>query len=138
MRRTARHSLVALVSVVLPLVTGCGADGDAGPEREYTLRLRAEDDADEYRYVAEDPFDVRAGDEVTFELTNAGALAHDLQVVAPDGEVLGTAPAATAGGTASLTVLFGEPGFYRLNCLVDDHLTAHGMQAVIEVTEPGA
>ena len=42
---------------------------------------------------------------------------------------------AAAGGTASVTVWFEEPGFYRINCLVDDHLTEHGMQAIVEVTE---
>ena len=30
-------------------------------------------------------------------------------------------------------VYFDEAGFYRLNCNVDDHLTLHGMQEIVEV-----
>jgi uncharacterized cupredoxin-like copper-binding protein len=137
--RRRRAALVALgVTLVawLPL-SGCGTDGDAAaaPEREYTLRLRAEDSGDRYTYVAEDPLDLRAGDRVTFEMRNDGALIHDLVVVHPDGSALATGPAVDAGGVLSLTVDFLEPGFYRLRCNVDDHLTAHDMQVVVEVKQ---
>lgn len=117
------------------MLAACGADGAAEPVRTYTLRLRADDSAQEYLYIAEDPIDLRVGDEVTFDFDNTGNLPHDLQVVAPDGDVMGVSEVAPAGGTTSVTVLFEEAGFYRLNCLVDNHLTEHGMQAVVEVTE---
>ena len=122
--------------VLLPLLGACGGNaGDAEPLRSYTLHLRADDSQPEYLYVAEDPIDLRVGDEVTFELDNTGALIHDLQVVDPDGDAIGTAAAAASGATTSVTVTFEEPGFYRLNCLVDTHLTEHNMQAIVEVTD---
>lgn len=126
---------VLAVALVLPLAAACASDGEAEPLRSYTLRVRADDSQQEYVYIAEDTVDLRVGDEVTFEFDNTGSLPHDLQVVDPDGVEIGLSEVAPAGGTTSVTVLFEEPGFYRLNCLVDDHLTEHGMQAIVEVTE---
>lgn len=124
----------SLLSLPLLLLPACGSDGQAEPDRAYTVHLRAEDSGDEYAYVTDESLAIETGDEVTFEFDNTGTLPHDLQVVAPDGTEIGLAPIADAGATTSVTVLFEEPGFYRLNCLVDDHLTAHAMQAIIEVT----
>lgn len=118
--------------------TACGGDGAAAPTREYTIHLRAEEQGDTYKYIAEDPLDLRVGDRVTIEMRNAGALAHDLQVVHPDGQPIATGAATAPGGTLSVVVDFEDPGVYRLNCNVDNHLTEHGMQAFIEVTEAGA
>jgi plastocyanin len=126
--------VIGLAAGVLPL-TACGSNSTAEPVRSYTLHLRAEDSEPEYVYIAEGPVDLRVGDEVTFEFENTGSLAHDLQVVDPAGDAIGVSAVAAPGATTSVTVLFEEPGFYRLNCLVDDHLTEHGMQAIVEVTE---
>lgn len=126
--------MFAAVALVLAGLTACGSDGAAEPARSYTLHLRAEDSDERYTYVAEDDVDIHVGDEVTFEVDNAGALIHDLQVVDPDGGVVGVAAAADPGATTSVTVLFEEPGYYRLNCLVDNHLTEHDMQVIVEVT----
>ena len=131
--RPIRGAVLAL-GLILPLAA-CASDGEAEPLRSYTLHLRADDSQQEYVYIAEDAVDLRVGDEVTFEFDNTGSLAHDLQVVDPAGVEIGLSTVAPAGGTTSVTVLFEEPGFYRLNCLVDDHLTEHGMQAIVEVTE---
>lgn len=132
----ARRSL-ALSIALLSGVAACGGNSSdsSEPVRSYTLNLRADDSQPEYLYIAEDPIDLRVGDEVTFELDNTGSLIHDLQVVDPAGATIGVAAAAEPGATTSVTVLFDEPGFYRLNCLVDNHLTEHGMQAVVEVTD---
>lgn len=115
--------------------TACGGNSSAEPLRSYTLHLRTDDSGDEYDFVAEDEIDLRVGDEVTFELDNTGTLTHDLQIVDPSGQSLGTAPAANPGSSTSVTVLFDEAGYYRLNCLVDNHLTEHRMQAIVEVTD---
>ena len=133
-RAMARRYLISVLAVIG--AAGCGGNANEAtePTRTYTLHLRADDSEPEYLYIAEDPIDLRVGDEVTFELDNTGALIHDLQVVDPEGGVLGTAAAANPGSTTSVTVFFEEPGFYRLNCLVDDHLTEHDMQAIVEVT----
>jgi hypothetical protein len=34
-----------------------------------------------------------------------------------------------------VTARFDEPGYFRLDCLVDDHLTVHEMHTFFEVTE---
>lgn len=133
--RRVPHGLA--VSLLLWLAA-CASDADE-PGRAYTVPLRMEDAEDRYRYVAEGAVpDIRVGDEVTFEVRNAGVLLHDLQVVAPDGDVVGTAAAVAPGDTLTLTVEFDDAGPYRLNCLVDDHLTVHQMQTVVEVREPDA
>lgn len=136
-RRGGLNRGIAAVTTALLALSGCGGGDDSAsqPTRSYTLHLRTDDATERYRYIAEDPIDLRVGDEVTFEVSNTGSLIHDLQVVAPDGEVVGVAAATNPGGTTSVTVLFEAPGYYRLNCLVDNHLTEHEMQAVVEVTE---
>ncbi len=127
--------MTAVVLVVFGL-TSCGGDDGGGATRAYDVRLRTDDSTEEYAYIAEDDVDLRVGDEVTFRMRNTGSLNHDLQVVDPDGAAIATAPAVAPGDTLALTVLFDEAGFYRLNCLVDNHLTEHGMQTFVEVTEP--
>jgi plastocyanin len=125
---------LALAAALLPLAA-CADNGAAEPVRSYTLRLSADDSQEEYTYIADDPVDIRVGDEVTFEFNNTGELIHDLQVMDPEGDEIGLAEPVGSGGTTSVTVLFEEPGYYRLNCLVDDHLTLHSMQSIVEVTE---
>lgn len=129
MRRTAAALLV--------VAAACGGDS-TGVERSYSIGLEVDDGEDRYRYVATDEVDIRVGDEVTFELENTGTLIHDLQVVDPDGNRVGYAAPVAPGADAMVTVVFEEPGFFRLNCLVDDHLTAHDMQTFFEVTDPSS
>jgi plastocyanin len=132
---TGRRVVVAVVVPLPLLLAACGGGDVVAPVRSYSIDLHTDDSGDEYAYVADDPIDVRVGDEVTFDVAITGTLIHDLQVVDPDGATIATAPPAGPDNSTTLTVLFDEPGFYRLNCLVDDHLTRHGMQAIIEVTD---
>jgi plastocyanin len=127
--------VISVIAAALALSACGGGDEAAEPVRSYTLHLHTEDSMDEYEYIADDPIDVRVGDEVTFEVDITGTLIHDLQIVDPAGTAMASAPPAVPGDTTSVTVLFEEPGFYRLNCLVDNHLTEHDMQAIIEVTD---
>lgn len=137
----ARSGLVRVGLTIAALaLSGCSSDEApaADPARSYTVELSIDDSEDEYRYVASGstPIDIRAGDEVTFDLTNTGTLPHDLVVVDPAGGTIASAAAIGPGATTTVTVLFEEPGFYGLRCLVDDHLTTHGMQTFVEVAEP--
>lgn len=124
---------VALASTIG--AASCAGDAGSEPTRTYSLGLVADDSDERYRYVATDAVDVRVGDEVTFVFDNTGALPHDLQIVDPEGATIATLPPVLPGAQASVTARFDDAGFYQLNCLVDDHLTVHGMQTLIEVTE---
>ncbi|MDJ0769083.1 MAG: hypothetical protein QNJ12_09825 [Ilumatobacter sp.] len=117
------------------LAAACGGNTTSEPTRSYELPLRVDDSTDEYMYIAEDVIDLRAGDEVTFVMRNTGTLDHDLRVLDEDGRTVAAADAVQPGDELDLTVFFEEPGFYRLHCSVDDHLTVHGMQAIVQVAD---
>ncbi len=130
--------LVIVLTLAVGGLTACGgSDGDRdAPARSYTVALQIEDHEDEYRYlVVGDVPTFQVGDEVTFEAENSGTLAHYLHVVGPVGLTRGTAEAVLPGVTLTLTVRLEDPGIYQLNCLVDDHLTAHHMQEFIQVVD---
>ncbi len=131
---SGRRRPIGLLLAGSAVLLACGGDDTVEPLRSYEMRLHIDDAEERYRYVADDPVDVRVGDEVTFQVTNTGALPHDLQVVGPGDVVLGVAPPVVSGGVITLTVHFAEPGRFALRCLVDDHLTTHGMQSIIEVS----
>ena len=131
-----RRRAWALPVVALTLLTACGDDAGVEPERAYDVELHVDDSGDEYRYVAVDEIpEFRVGDEVTFVVDNTGRFPHDLQVQAPDGDVVGSADEVSPGETLEVTAYFAEAGIYRLNCLFDDHLTQHDMQTLIEVVD---
>lgn len=131
--RTRRFA--AGLAISLLAVTGCG--GDDGPEvlRSYDVELRVDDSVPgDYDYVATGEIpDFTVGDEVTFIMDNTGQFTHDLQVVAPDGDVVGVADPVLPGDSLEVTVYLGQVGVYRLNCLYDNHLTEHDMQTLIDV-----
>ncbi len=129
-----RTRALTFLSAALVALGACAGDSESST-REHTLRLLAQEHGDEYGFVADGPVDLRVGDRVTFELQNDGRLPHDLAVIHPDGHTIGTTPAAPPGDVVSVEVDLAEPGYYRLNCNVDDHLTTHGMQAIVEVSE---
>ena len=129
-----RRTLAVVAIAPLALLSACGDDAGPEVERSYDVELRIDDSGDDYKFVAvgEVP-DFTVGDEVTFIVENTGTLNHDFQVQAPDGDVVGLAPAVAPGDSMEVTAFLGQVGIYRLNCLVDDHLTQHDMQTLIEV-----
>jgi uncharacterized cupredoxin-like copper-binding protein len=125
---------VLLTLVLTTLATACGSNASSEPVRSYAVPLQIDDTGDQYKYVASgDIPDFTVGDEVTFVVQNTGHLDHDLAVLAPSGDVAGTAPAVSPGQTLELTVLLDAEGLWRLDCNVDDHLTRHKMQTLIQV-----
>jgi plastocyanin len=130
--------IAVTVAVSLTFVAACGDDNGPEVARSYDVELRVDDSGDDYQYVAiGDVPDFTVGDEVTFVVDNTGVFAHDLQVLAPDGDVAGVADAVGPGEILELTVYLGQTGIYRLNCLFDNHLTEHNMQTLIEVRPAG-
>jgi hypothetical protein len=73
--------------------------------------MHISDDADEYKYVLDDPADIRVGDEVTFVITNSGHLPHDVQITdasgrqlaVPDPVPLRRRPRQRVGGSSPLS-----------------------------------
>ena len=53
----------------------------------------------------------------------------------PTGSRSCTAAAVAPGRHVERDGRLRDAGFYRLNCNVDNHLTEHDMQAIVEVTE---
>lgn len=127
--------ILASIAGVVTIVTACGADAGSPPERAYVVDLHIDDSGEEYDYVPDEPFDVRVGDQVTFRIENTGDLPHDVQIVDPNGKQIATGPVADPGGVTEAVVLFEEAGIYQINCLVDDHLMGHRMQALVQADE---
>ena len=134
-RPPVRRALARVVAAAatVSVITACGADAGAEPLRSYAVGIQAIERGETYSYVSVGEVDLRVGDEVTFEMENAGALIHDLVVIAPEGNAIASADPVGPGQDASLVVQFEEPGRYRLRCNVDDHLTVHDMQVFVEV-----
>lgn len=111
--------LLPLTVLLLLGAGGCGGDDDK-PGRTVTVESGAALAvvADEYSFDPETVV-LTGGGRVTFELENAGALAHNLRVFDGDDEVGGT-PTFTGGKTRGGTVDL-EPGDYELVCTVGDH-----------------
>ena len=127
--------LALLMALASTGVVGCGSDS-ATPTRAYSVDLQMVDNEDRYSYIAVGEVPTfQTGDQVTFVVENTGTLNHDLQVVDPDGTAIATAAAVAPGSTLTLTVDLDAPGIYQLNCLVDNHLTQHHMQTLIEVVD---
>jgi hypothetical protein len=130
--RGAALAVVALAGVV---GSACGSDAGAEPARESILVLEAYEDGETYGYRAVGTVDLRVGDRLTIDLRNVGALIHDLAVIHPDGNTVATLAAIAGGTAAALEIDLEDPGIYRLNCNVENHLTEHGMQAFVEVKD---
>ncbi|WP_084830063.1 cupredoxin domain-containing protein [Demequina rhizosphaerae] len=119
----------AVAAAVALALTGCGGSsedsgtGASSPPADATV---IEVSAVEYAYTAT-PAEVSAGT-ITFELTNDGAMSHDLVLEEDPG---GSTAVIGPGETDSFTVDL-EPGSYTLYCSVGNH-RALGMEMVLVV-----
>ena len=102
--------LVPALIVAIAVIASCGSDD--GPEvlRSYDVELRVDDSTDgDYGYVATTEIpEFKVGDEVTFIVDNTGQFPHDLQVQAPDGDIVGYADAVDPGEQLELTTFLGQ------------------------------
>ena len=96
--------------------TGTTSSGSAEPEGEPVATIEVEET--EYELNPANPGVEEAG-LVAFEVTNAGKIAHALEVEGPDGEA--ETEEIAPGKTAKLTVDLGEPGTYKWYCPIADH-----------------
>ena len=123
--------LLSASAVGVILLAGCGGGSDEG---EPTGSARAvEITAKEYSFNG-DPGAIPAGDTITFVVSNAGSLDHQMQVLDGDGRRIDQTERLRPGQTGEVTVTFEEAGPYRLICDIDDHLS-RGQSAGLTVVE---
>ncbi len=137
----ARLTLIALPlgAAVVALLAGCGGDNDentsagaatAQSTGGQTVNISETD----YKLDPSDPT-VQPGT-VSFNVTNDGGVAHNLEVEGPEGEEeleqdIGP------GESDALTVDLSKPGKYEFYCPVGNHRD-RGMEGEITVTDSGA
>ncbi len=132
MRPRFRHLGPACILGLAAL--GCGGDDDdAASGDAFTVEL----EADEYTFRASEAIEIRAGDTVTFTVSNVGVLDHQLEVLSAESRSFGSTGRISPGDEASVTVTFEDDGVYRVICDIDDHLT-RGQQAQFEVLPAAA
>ncbi len=126
-----------------------------GPSEEPSAATSAEPPSGEIRVVlsdtmriAPDPIAVKAGEEITFVVTNEGVIVHEFFVgneeeqaehaeeMAMGGMSHGhdNALSLEAGETGTLKMTFGEPGTLLIGCHEPGHYEA-GMKATLTVVE---
>lgn len=108
--------------VVLTLAGGCSGSGTG---RVLTFESR------DYTYTGLQ-VDAKAGDTVTFVMTNYGEADHEFEVFDPDGTALGEIEPVSSGKTGKRTLKLTKPGTYHFVCGVSDH-EARGMQGTFVV-----
>jgi plastocyanin len=137
--------LATAVALAVPLVA-CGGDDDddSGEETAAATTEASETTAPKpggkTRTISVSETDfalapkdlkVKAGTTVTFEVLNAGATDHNLEVEGPEGEAELEQDLAP-GERGTLQVSFSKPGTYEWYCPVGDH-REQGMEGTITV-----
>ncbi len=121
--------LVPLISLFAALAAGCGGDDEPGGTVTVDSGKTVAVVADEYSFDPE-TIVLEGGGELTVELDNEGALAHNLRVFDGGTDVGGT-PTFVGGDPRPGTVNL-DPGEYELVCTVGDHAEL-GMTGKLEV-----
>jgi len=96
--------------------TGTTTTGAAGAGGEPVATIEVTET--EYELNPRNPRVEEAG-VVEFEVTNAGEIAHALEVEGPEGEV--ETEEIAPGDTATMTADLGRPGAYKWYCPIADH-----------------
>ena len=125
-RRCTVWILVALVVVVALSACG-GSPTPTPPPAIKTFAVEATDFA-----FAPNSFTAKVGDEVTFNVTNKGALEHNFVVFDPSGNEIGRITIAV-GATATVKVKPAAAGAYAIDCDIPGHKES-GMLATLTVS----
>jgi plastocyanin len=124
---------LTLLAVATAVLAGCGGDDGGGGDGPATTVAGDEPVAVTAREYEFEPASIvveKPSGPVEIELTNDGAVAHDLKV-RDGGDDLGGTPIFGPGQTQSASVQL-EPGSYEFYCSVGDH-EALGMKGTLEV-----
>ncbi len=123
-----RFSPIVLLALIAALaLSACGGGTSPAPSGK-TFKV----DASEFAF-APNTFSAKVGEEITFSITNKGALEHNFVVFDPSGNELGRV-AISAGSTASLKVKPAAAGAHAIECDVPGHKEP-GMVATLTVSQ---
>jgi manganese oxidase len=128
---TAVLAVVALVLSGGALITSVARDGGSPAAAGVATAAAAESASVtvELSEFAIEPTDITIAEGGTLEVTNAGAIDHDLAVI---GESVGTSMLST-GESESLSLAGLAPGTYEVHCTVAGH-EAGGMKGTLTIT----
>lgn len=110
--------------VALTTLTACSPGG-----ADRTVALESHD----YSYSGLEGFVGRAGEKVSFVMTNSGPADHEFEVFGPDGKAIGEIGPTSAGATKKVALSLRESGTYRFSCGVSDH-ESRGMTGTFVVS----
>lgn len=74
----------------------------------------------DYAFELPDP-QIKTGEVIKFQLTNAGKATHEFEVLGPDGVAIGEVEGTAAGANGDATMAFSKPGTYTYQCELEDH-----------------
>jgi uncharacterized cupredoxin-like copper-binding protein len=125
-----RSSVVMLLLVLTASIalSACNGGGSA-PTTASSKTIAV--DAAEFAFTP-NKFDAKAGDKLTFKITNKGTLDHSFVIAGPDGVVI-TRTDVKLGGTVSLDFTPTKAGAYQISCDVPSHKDS-GMVGALTVT----
>lgn len=110
-------------------ITVTGSGGTATPKPTESVEVSATD----YSFDGLDGAEFEPGATVEIRMSNdAPGEEHELEVFAPNGDVLGEVGPTKPGATGRVVLTFDEPGEYRIVCGIDDH-EAQGMVGTFTV-----
>jgi uncharacterized cupredoxin-like copper-binding protein len=93
-----------------------GAQGGGALTATREVAVRTVD----YAFELPDP-QLKTGEVIKFELTNAGKATHEFEVLDPDGKAIGEVEGTAPGAKGQATMAFTKPGTYTYQCELEDH-----------------
>ena len=114
-------------------VTGSAGSGSGSGASEGTPAATVSVSARDYTFDGLAQFHAKKGSTVEFSMTNNGPAKHEMEIIAPDGKVIGEVAPIDAGKVGSTEVKFKKAGTYTYQCDFADHVS-RGMKGTFEVS----
>jgi uncharacterized cupredoxin-like copper-binding protein len=89
--------------------------------------------AKEFAFTGMAGFTAKVGEKIEFKFANKGTMAHEFEVLGPDGKNIGEVGPTDPGKNGEVIVAFDKPGTYTYLCGIADH-AGRGMKGTFTVT----
>jgi plastocyanin len=109
-------------------ITVTGAGGSSAPASQ-SVSVTAAD----FTFHGAESLHPSKGSKVEISMTNNGPSEHEMEILGPDGKVLGEVAPIVAGQTGSAEITFKKTGTYTYQCDFADHLS-RGMKGTFQVS----